>query len=819
MYRKRRVAIYSGLAVACGLSAFAQTKNPVVQTPNHPVSSEWERMLEGLRQARPMPTPRGIASNVRTPPSGLVRFDPKTGQMTNVPAAIVPQSSGSSAPHSEANPKASGGAQPLAAAPGDQEGASTAAVPGLIHPDATPPSPDYYPYNYPFNTVFKLMGRWYVNGVNYYWLCSASSTSDFHLISAGHCVYNHDPIGNGSGVGAGFAAEMWAWPAQTDVVDPIDHTNWPDWPYGVAKMTLMTTYNNWINSSDLNWDFSFITMDRDIGDHVGWMGREWGTTTSALNFDGYPAEAPYVPSDNPFQYPGFDANNVEGYTCCRIEMNAYTYGGHSGGPVWRYDGTNRYVEGVNSTSDRSGYAEATLLTSQIESDLENTINTDRSARPPANLAQLIEYVFNSTSKGLNQTSTSIGSSFGMTINAFNAGYSDAGSTYADVYLTYDDNNITSGYYIGTWDFGDLPAYTYTVQGANLTIPTTVPPGTYYVGYVLYGSNSVYGSDKNVAAITDQTMNAYCSADSYESDNSYAQAHLLVSGGTQAHTICAQSDQDWAYFTLSQESGGTIWTSGPSGDTTMTLYNSSLQQIDFNDDSNGNYFSTINRTCGVNSLPAGTYYVQIQSYNNLTIIPSYNLSLTMSPCLTLSSLSMSAANVLGGNNTKGTVTLSGPAPAGGATVTLSSNSSAASVPASIKIASGATSRSFLVTTTPVATDTPVNIQASFNGAVQNAGLTVKAPIPASVSLSPATVKGGTQTTGTVTINGPAPVGGLTIALSTSNGYASVPATKTIAAGATSATFTVSTGTVTVQRVSVIKATANGVTRSVKLTITP
>src|SRR5262249_37170139 len=154
--------------------------------------------------------------------------------------------------------------------------------------------------------------------------------------------------------------------------------------------------------------FSFITLDRRLGDHVGWMGREWGVNASALNFDGYPAETPYVPANNPYQYPGFDPNNVIGYTCCRIQMDAYTYGGHSGGPDWRFDGQNRYVEGVNSTSNRVGYAEATLLTSQIETDLENTIANDQKNRPPVDRAQTIEWVFDTTSKGLGQTSTEIG---------------------------------------------------------------------------------------------------------------------------------------------------------------------------------------------------------------------------------------------------------------------------------------------------------------------------------------------------------------------------------------------------------------------------
>jgi hypothetical protein len=451
------------------------------------------------------------------------------------------------------------------------------------------------------------------------------------MISAGHCVYNHDPTNNGSGTGAGWANEMWAWAAETDVVDPQDPNNWPDFPYGVAKATYFTTYNSWIGSSDLNWDFSFITLDRRLGDHAGWMGREWGTTTSALNFDGYPAESPYVPSNNPYQYPGFDANNVIGYTCCRIEMNAFTYGGHSGGPVWRFDGTNRYVEGVNSTSNRAGYAEATLLTGQIETDLENTIANDQSARPPANLAQTIEWVFDTSSKSLGQSSTQIGYSFPFTLNAFNAGYADAGDTHADIYLTTDPNNVTSGTYIGSYDFGYLGTYTFTVQTPNITIPTNIAPGFYYVGYALGSANSQYNTDKNTVVVENTTMYAYCNADGYEPDNSSAQASLL--SGTQSHTICDRNDQDWAKFTLTYPSAVTLTTNGyTGGDTTMTLYNSSLVQVDYNDDiSPTNYYSTINRTCASNPLAAGTYYVKIQSYANARIIPNYTLSLGTSPC--------------------------------------------------------------------------------------------------------------------------------------------------------------------------------------------
>src|SRR6266403_2222875 len=58
-----------------------------------------------------------------------------------------------------------------------------------------------------------------------------------------------------------------------------------------------------------------------------------------------------------------------------------------------------------------------------------------------------------------------------------------------------------------------------------------------------------------------------------------------------------------------------------------------------------------------------------------------------PALSLSSLALNPTSVVGGNSSTGTVTLSGPAPAGGATVALSSSNGAASMPPSVTIAAG------------------------------------------------------------------------------------------------------------------------------------
>jgi trimeric autotransporter adhesin len=84
-------------------------------------------------------------------------------------------------------------------------------------------------------------------------------------------------------------------------------------------------------------------------------------------------------------------------------------------------------------------------------------------------------------------------------------------------------------------------------------------------------------------------------------------------------------------------------------------------------------------------------------------------------------------VTGGSASTGTVTLSGAAPTGGITVALqSSNTGAATVPASVTVAAGASSAPFTVTTSAVTAVTTVTITGSFNGGTQTATLTVNPP---------------------------------------------------------------------------------------------
>src|SRR5437016_824386 len=124
---------------------------------------------------------------------------------------------------------------------------------------------------------------------------------------------------------------------------------------------------------------------------------------------------------------------------------------------------------------------------------------------------------------------------------------------------------------------------------------------------------------------------------------------------------------------------------------------------------------------------------------VTISASYagvtkTASLTVAPgSATLSAIALNPATVSLRSALPISVTLSGPAPTGGAAVALTSSSTAtATVPASVTVAAGASSATFTVTTSAVSTSTPVTISASYAGVTKTASLTVAPAASATTS---------------------------------------------------------------------------------------
>jgi len=214
-----------------------------------------------------------------------------------------------------------------------------------------------------------------------------------------------------------------------------------------------------------------------------------------------------------------------------------------------------------------------------------------------------------------------------------------------------------------------------------------------------------------------------------------------------------------------------------------------------------------------------------AFSNLTANDFEVIQLGYNPApaapASLTSLSLNPSTVTGGQAVTGTVSLTGPAPSGGALVNLSSANPAATVPSSVTVPFNSSSANFTVNTTSVSSATAGNITAVYAGVSKSATLTVNAAAPAvlsSLTLNPSSVVGGSTSVGTVALTKPAPASGAVVTLtSNKTAVATVPASVNLAPGASSATFNVVTKTTNKKTTVSIGASYGGVTKNAILTV--
>jgi hypothetical protein len=184
-----------------------------------------------------------------------------------------------------------------------------------------------------------------------------------------------------------------------------------------------------------------------------------------------------------------------------------------------------------------------------------------------------------------------------------------------------------------------------------------------------------------------------------------------------------------------------------------------------------------------------------------------------------SITMDSAQVTGGEDDEGYVTMTLPASSSGAVFSLKSSSPDVVVPSSVTVPAGDERVFFTIETKPVTANTPVTITASQGGQTATATITVLAVNVASVAVTPNPVVGGTSCSGTVLTNLAAPAGGTTITLSSSSKQVSVPKTVVVAAGAKIAKFPVTVSAVAANETATIYAKTNSTVQTATLTIEP
>ncbi|KAG1654034.1 1,6-anhydro-N-acetylmuramyl-L-alanine amidase AmpD [Nymphon striatum] len=331
--------------------------------------------------------------------------------------------------------------------------------------------------DFPWRTIVRLSVK-YPNSSSIF-LCSGSVVDNFHVLTAGHCIHN-------ASLG-GWAEVIGVYPGQDGSYTP----------YYKSNPTNLRSYTGWTSSQSPDHDWGLITLDRNIGAHVGWMGRQTADSTNAiytgnLNVSGYPG-------DKPSGTHWYDSDTGHSATDTRHFYFMDTFGGQSGSPVWRYDGTNRYILSIHAYGDYAGTPGVSNGGTRLNTDKYNTLTTWLgSDTAPTDKPDLIDD--GNLYSGFSPTSVSAGDSFSAYMDVRNIGTASSGGFYVTFYAS-TNTTITSGdYYLGQVYVPSISAFQWSDANWSGTFPSGIPAGSYYVGWVIDsgGASNEFDETNNTA---------------------------------------------------------------------------------------------------------------------------------------------------------------------------------------------------------------------------------------------------------------------------------------------------------------------------------
>jgi V8-like Glu-specific endopeptidase len=192
----------------------------------------------------------------------------------------------------------------------------------------------------PFKAICYLYVSW-PNGT--YSSGSAEFVGKRVVLSAGHMVYDYSKRGSGT---SGWAKSVRVVPGK----------NGSSEPYGSQYASTAYVPNGWITvsqqgqtgyESSCDYDMSWIIMpDQTLFNRTGYafgyqVASDSSLKSTKLNIAGYPGDKPAGT-----MWTEFGGGNQVVYPS-RFRHYLDTYGGSSGAPMWYYNGTSRYVWGVN----------------------------------------------------------------------------------------------------------------------------------------------------------------------------------------------------------------------------------------------------------------------------------------------------------------------------------------------------------------------------------------------------------------------------------------------------------------------------------------
>ncbi len=176
---------------------------------------------------------------------------------------------------------------------------------------------------YPWRAITKLLIRW-PNGQT--GGCSGTMVASRYVLTAGHCIHNEARGG---------------WASSVEVVPGLDGTYRP---YGSAFASYFRSVTAWTQDQNADADYGLITLDRHIGNTVGWFG--YGTWSNLEGITGNLAGYPGDLGGGREMY--YDADPILDTNDKRLFYQIDTFNGQSGSGVYRIINGSRYIMGVHA---------------------------------------------------------------------------------------------------------------------------------------------------------------------------------------------------------------------------------------------------------------------------------------------------------------------------------------------------------------------------------------------------------------------------------------------------------------------------------------
>lgn len=333
--------------------------------------------------------------------------------------------------------------------------------------------------SYPWRTIARLRIKY--PGSASIWGCSGAMVDNFHILVAGHCVHASDK--------GGWYSWIEVYPGQ----------NGSQTPYHLANAISARSYTGWTVNQDPEHDFALITLDRSVGNFTGWMGRNTYATTASeytggLNVSGYPC-------DKPSGTHWYDFDNGDSATDNRHFYYMDTFGCQSGAPVWLLlsASNTRYILTVHAYGDGAGTPGISNGGTRLNNGKRSDINTWRlSDSSPTDKPDMIDD--GNAYSGFSPTSAFPNQSISIYNDVRNIGTANASGFYVSFYASSNTIITSADYFLGqVWVSGVTP-FNSTDANLNGSLPANIPPGSYYIGWIIdsSGTNAEFDESNNRA---------------------------------------------------------------------------------------------------------------------------------------------------------------------------------------------------------------------------------------------------------------------------------------------------------------------------------